>query len=133
MSSATAVQTSAQDREPDMLALAGADVVLHGDFTIEVHGVLTHAATVCVKLVGEEQRSVPVLCLDIRPLSGCKRTMHATQIYSEATRKEAEQMAAKLKRGSHIKFTTGLNGMRITFPHIKHVALIPHPESTSWK
>lgn len=126
--STAAVQTSAQ--EPDMFALVGADVAAHGDFIVEIPGVLTHAATVCVKLVGEDQRPVPVLCMDIRPLSGVKRTIHAMQIYSEATRKEAEQKAAELKRGAHITLTTSLSGMRVSFPHIKHVALISHPEST---
>lgn len=114
-----------------MFALAGADIAAHGDFIVEIHGVLTHAASVCVKLVGEDQRPVPVLCLDIRPLSGLKRTIHATQIYSEATRKEAEQKAAELKRGAHITLTTSLSGMRISFPHVKHVALIHDPEGAS--
>lgn len=125
MNAAVAMQTSAQ--ESDMFALVGDDLAAHGDFLVEIHGILAHAATVAVKLVGEDQRPVPVLCLDIRPLSGLKRTIHAEQIYSEATRKEAELKAATLKRGAHVSLTTNLTGMRITFPHVKHVALIPPP------
>lgn len=97
--------------------------IAQSDLVLEIVGVLIHAAEVRTKLVGDDQHPMPVLCMDVRPLSGLKRTIHAEQIYSEATRKAAEQKAATLKRGSRITLTTNLTGMRITFPHVQGVAL----------
>lgn len=108
-----------------MFDVAPQDPVVHSDLVLEIAGVLISAAEVRVKLVGEDKHPVPVLCMDVRPLSGLKRTIHAEQIYSEATRKAAEQKAATLKRGAHVTLTTNLTGMRITFPHVQSVALNP--------
>jgi len=116
----SAVHTSAPT-EPDMV---GTDAAApeQGDLVLQIAGVLISAAEVRVKLVGEDKHPVPVLCMDVRPLSGLKRTIHAEQIYSEATRKVAELKAATLKRGVHVTFTTTLTGMRITFPNVKAAA-----------
>jgi len=92
---------------------------------LEIAGELIRAAEVRTRIVGEDQHPVVVLCMDVRPLSGLKRVIHAEQIYTEATRQLAEQKAATLKRGARITFTTGLTDMRIVFPHVRSVALNP--------
>lgn len=118
-----AVHTSAQERpsEPDMFAGTEAEP-LH--LELEIKGVLLRSAEVRTKVVGEDNRSVPVLCIDIRPESGLKRTIHVEQVFTEATRKLAEQKAADLKRGAHVAFQTVLTDMRITFPHVRSITRI---------
>lgn len=122
----SAVHTSAPP-EPDMFEGTESAPVAHGDLTLQIVGVLIKSAEVRTKLVGEDQHPLPVLCLDVRPLSGLRRTTHVEQIFSEATRKEAEQKAATLKRGAHVTFTTTTRDMRIVYPHVQSVALNPQP------
>ena len=90
---------------------------------IEIQGVLTHAAEVRTKVVGDDQHPVPVLCMDIRPLSGARRSIHAEQVFTESTRGLAEAKARDLKRGARVTFKTCLTGMRITFPHVRQIAI----------
>lgn len=117
----TAVHAHAQ-AEGDLFSVAGAEQG-SADLMIEIEAVLTQAAEVRTKLVGQDKHPVPVLCLDLRPLSGIKRSIHIEQIYTEASRKHAEAKAATLKRGAHVTFRTALADMRITFPHVRSVVL----------
>jgi len=119
------VQTSAPAGEPDLFGGAAPAVERQAELVIEVEGVLMHAAEVRTKVVGEDQHPVPVLCLDLRPLSGLKRTIHVEQVFTEATRKAAETKAADLKRGTRVTFITGLADMRTTFPHVRSVKATP--------
>ncbi len=119
------VQTSALDDEPDMFA--GTDAAPPAEDVYEIHGVLTASAEVRTKLTGHGVHPLPVLCMEVKPLNGLKRTIHAEKVFSEASRKEAEQLAATLKRGARITLTTSLRDMRTILPHIKSVAITPAP------
>lgn len=113
-----AVHTSAPSVEP------AADHSQH-ELVLEIEGELLEDAAVRVKLVGAEATPLPVLYMDVKPLNGFKRTIHAEQIYSEATRKQAEQKAATLKKGSRVTVTTTLHDMRTILPHVQSVVLHP--------
>lgn len=115
-----AVHTSAHPTEPDMFE----DHSQH-ELVLEIQGELLEDATVRMKLVGPYATPLPVLYMDVKPLNGFKRTIHAEQLYSEATRKQAEQKAATLKKGAHITLTTTLHDMRTILPHVQAVALHP--------
>lgn len=117
-----AVHTSAQAREADMF-----DDASQHDLVLEIQGELLEDAVVRMKLVGALETPLLVLHMDVKPLNGFKRTIHAEQIYSEATRKQAEQKAATLKKGARITLTTTLHDMRIILPHVQAVA--PHQQS----
>lgn len=127
----TAVHTSVRAAEPDMFA--GTEAAPHvapscDDLVIEIQGVLVSSAEVRSKPIGDGTQVRPVLCLDVAPFNkALRRRIHVEQIYTEATRKDAEQRAAQLKRGAHITFRTTLVDMRITFPHVQSVAIIPQP------
>jgi len=122
---ATAVQTSAHDAEPDMFGMDLAHGVDLSAGAIVLQGVLVQDAEVRTQLVGLDSHPRPVLWLEIRPASRLHRTVHAEQIYTEATRKEAERIAATLKRGARVTVTTPLADMRTIFPHVQAVALLP--------
>lgn len=137
---AAAVHTSAPDAEPDMFGAIAAAPIAHppcDDLVIEIQGVLVSSAEVRSKPIGDGSQVRPVLCLDVSPFNrALRRRIHVEQIYTEATRKDAEQRAAQLKRGAHITFRTTLVDMRITFPHVQSVAVStpvhePHPATAS--
>lgn len=118
---APAVQTSAPTSEVDLFDTEGEP--LHFD----LQGVLLQDAQVRTALVGEEKHPVPVLWLEIRPahaMVGTGRTIHAEQIYSEASRKQAEHKAASLKKGARVRITTTFHGMRTILPDVQAVALL---------
>ena len=117
-----AVQTSAPLVEPDMF-----DDGAHNELIFEIHGELIEDASVRVKLVGVDARPLPVLCMDLKPLSGSKRTIHAGQVFSEATREQAERKAATLKKGAHVTLTTTFQDVHTVLPHVQAVDL--HPSS----
>jgi hypothetical protein len=112
------LHTSAQAGKPDMFQ----DHSQH-ELVLEIQGELLEDAAVRVKLIGVDATPLPVLYMDVKPLNGFKRTIHAEQIYSEATRKQAEQKAATLKKGARITLTTTLHDMRTILPHVQAVAL----------
>jgi hypothetical protein len=120
-----AVHTSAPADEPDMFEGTSADPAAFMDLMLRIEGELIESARVCIKLIGDDQHPVPVLCMDVKPLNGFKRTIHAEQIFSESTRKLAEQKAATLKKGARITLTTSLHDMRTILPHVLSVALSP--------
>lgn len=132
--SAAAVQTSAPEAEADLFgslpAAASLSWAAHqaDDVLITITGVLVNAAEVRSKPVDNGLHMRPVLCLDVAPLNkALRRRIHVEQIYTEATRKEAEARAAEFKRGMHITFTTALTDMRVLFPHVRSVVLTPPP------
>jgi len=114
------VQTFALDDEPDMFGPARAPLDI-----IEVEGTLTEDAEVRTRLVGEH--SVPVLCVEVRPLSGLHRSIHAELVYTETSRHLAVAKAAKLRRGARILVTTPLKDMRTVFPHVQSLTLQSSP------
>lgn len=119
-----AVHTCAQaSGESDLFA--GTDAAPLASEVLEVPGVLTRDAEVRTKPVGHDGHALPVLCLELQPLNGRDRSIHAEIVYPEAARKAAEAKAATLKRGARISITTPVDGMRTIFPHVQAVALIP--------
>ena len=128
-----AVHTSAFDAEGDMFddqTAAPLVCVSHKQLVVQIVGVLLSAAVVRTKVVGLDHHPMPVLCMEVRPLAmsaGFKQTIHAEQVYTEATRHQAELKAATLKRGSQITLTTTLIDMRTLLPHVQDVALCPKP------
>lgn len=121
-----AVHTSAHADEPDMFGglEVGADPDLHAAVLV-LKGELISDAEVRTQLVGADAHPSPVLRIEFRPLSGLQRIVHAEWIYTEAKRKQAEAIAANLKKGARVAVTTPTNGMRTIFPQVLDVALIP--------
>lgn len=125
---AAAVHTSTRDAEPDMFA--GIDLASGPDMhavMLAFTGVLVADAEVRTKVVGLDQHPLPVLVIELRPLSGLHRVVRAEQIYTEPARKAAERLAATLKKGARVTVTTPLDDMRTFFPHVAAVALLPTP------
>ena len=115
----TAVHTYVRDAAPDLF---GDDAEAQH---IEVRGRLLNDAEVRSLPIGDGDHVRPVLCMDLVPLAGnpLRRRMHAEQVYTESTRKEAELRAATLKRGTVITLRTTLVDMLTVFPHVQHVAI----------
>ena len=120
------VHTSAHEDEPDMFG--GVDLASGPDMTVAMlvfQGELISDAEVRTQLVGTDSHPRPVLWVEVRPVSGLHRTVHAKWIYTEATRKQAEGIAATLKKGARVTVTTPIDDMRTIFPHVASVALLP--------
>jgi pentose-5-phosphate-3-epimerase len=114
------VHTSAQ-ADDDLFASE------YHDDVFDVHGVLLADAQVRVRLVGNDQHPVVVLCLELRPLCaliGSRRTIHAEQIFDDAHRKVAEQRAAALKKGMRVRITSPLYDMRTVLPNVQAVVAL---------
>lgn len=106
---------------------AAAPVAACDDLVLEMRGRLVRAAVVSNKLVDHGTHVRPVLCLELVPLgsNALHQRMHVEQPYPEARRKEAEALAATLKRGAHVTFRTTLVDRLVVFPHAQSVALSP--------
>ena len=125
---AAAVHTSALDANHDTYIgiTPASGPGMHAEM-LAIPGVLIANAEVRTKLVGLDQHPLPVLVLELRPLSGLHRVVHAELVYTEPTRKSAERLAATLKKGARVTVTTPLDDMRTYFPHVADVALLPTP------
>ena len=123
-----AVQTSAPAVKVDMFAgSAAAPVAVSDDLVLEMQGRLVRAAVVSNKLVDHGTHVSPVLCLDLVPIGAnvLRQRVHLEQPYPESRRKEAEALAATLKRGAHVTFRTTLVDRLVMFPKALSVALSP--------
>lgn len=89
---------------------------------LEFFGILKADAQLRSKPIGDAQHIMPVLCLDLTTLEA-GALMHAEQIYTEATRKQAEHLASTLKKGDRVRLTTSLLDLRLFLPHVEHIAL----------
>lgn len=125
-----AVQTSAPAVEADMFAGSEPTPIVADDLVIEFQARLVRAATVTNKLVDHGTQLRPVLCLDLVPVGPnlLHQRMHVEKPYPESRRKEAEALAATLKRGAHITFRTTLVNRLVKFPNALSVALSPSPD-----
>lgn len=120
------MQTRAQPTaaaEPDLFPAAPASTELRLEFT----GILSQDAQVRTKPVGDGIHALPVLCLELRDVGPLHQTLHAEQIYSEATRAQAEAHAKTLKRGAQVRLVTNALNMRLVLPHVEQVELSPSP------
>lgn len=126
-----AVQTHTRASETDMFAgTEAAPAVECDDLVLEIHGRLVRAAVVSNKLIDHGTHLRPVLCLDLVPIGPnlLQQRMHVEQPYPESRRKEAEALAATLKRGAHVTFRTTLVNRLVMFPKALSVALSPSPD-----
>jgi len=106
------VHTHAQPPQPQALQL---------QFT----GVLRSDAQVRVKPVGTDGHVLPVLCLDLSHVGDAHHTVHAEQVFSEATRAQADAKAKALKKGTVVHINHSLLDMRIFLPHVESIAIVP--------
>ena len=86
-------------------------------------GTLLSQAVVRCRPTLDQLHAVPVLCLELRSNGPGHQTMHAEQIYTDATRPEAEALAKRLPKGAQVHIVTPLADMRITLPHVDSVEL----------
>ena len=90
-------------------------------------GTLLSPAVVRFKPTRDQLHVVPVLCLELRSHGPGHQTMHAEQIYTDATRPQAEALAKRLPKGAQVHILTALADMRITLPHVDSVELSTTP------
>ena len=112
------VQTSVHAIEPDMFADQQA-----ASLRMEFTGVLKTDAQLRSRPIGDDQHIVPVLCLDLCEVGSANRTLHAEQIYTESTRRQAEHLAQTLKKGQRVSLTTSLLDIRVFLPHVERIQL----------
>ncbi|WPG35160.1 hypothetical protein [Variovorax sp. EBFNA2] len=127
---APAVQTSAQAHEPDLFGdaplPAGADL---DAFHLRVEGVLLEAAEVVTRH-GPDGVDVPVISMDLRPLSGADLKVHAELVFSKPEFGKAQTKAGTLHKGACVAITTPLKGIRRDcLPDVRSVALLPSPKA----
>lgn len=94
---------------------------------LQFTGILAHDAEVRSKPVDNGARMLPVLCLDLR-VGQPQHLLHAEQLFTEATRADAERLAKTLKRGQVVSLTTSLLDMRVFLPHVESISLDPQPQ-----
>jgi hypothetical protein len=91
---------------------------------LEFCGVLTRNAEVRHKPAADGLHAVPVVCLELKSTrAGPPQVFHAEQPFTDATRKEAEALASRLKRGQVVSITTPIDHMQVTFPHVDSIAI----------
>lgn len=94
---------------------------------LEFTGILSQDAQVRVKPIGDGAHVLPALCLELRDVGPLHQTLHAEQIYSEATRALAEAQAKTLKKGAQVRLVTNALNMRLVLPHVEQIELSPAP------
>lgn len=90
---------------------------------LEFTGVLRQDAQVRVKPVGDGTHVLPVLCMEVADVGPLHHTLHAEQIYTEATRAQAEARARTLKKGARVRLVTNTLDMRLLLPHVEQVEI----------
>lgn len=78
-------------------------------------GTLAHHAEVRTKQL-DDHHYVPVVCLDLDNVGAGHHRVHAEQPFTEATRREAEALARRLRKGMSVTVTTGLTEIRLSLP-----------------
>lgn len=125
-----AVHTSAQAHEPDLFAGSVDFASAHLDaFHLVVKGVLIEAAEVLTRhaLDGVD---VPVICMELRPLSGADLKVRAEFVFSKPDFTKAQTKAQALPKGTRVAITTPLKGIRRDFlPDVRSVAVLPPSEA----
>ena len=90
---------------------------------LEFTGILKADAQLRCKPIGDDQHIVPVLCLDLCQVGDSNRTIRAEQVFTESTRKQAEQLAHMLTKGRRVTLTTSMLDIRVFLPHVERVQL----------
>lgn len=121
------VQTSAQTVEPDLFA----EVPPVDAFYLQVKGVLLDAAEVVTRHTADGL-DVPVICMDLCPLSGAALRLHAELVFSKPEFGKARTTAGALPKGAHVVVYTPLQGVRRDFlPDVRAVFLLPSSKAHS--
>ena len=98
---------------------------------LQFTGVLRTDAQVRVKPVDRGVKLV-VLCMELCHVGDAHHSVHAEQIFTEATRALAEAKARTLRKGTTVNLTASLADMRISLPHVESVAITsPSTHSTT--
>ena len=87
-------------------------------------GTVARQADVRVRPIGADEHMVPVVCIDLVDVGPSGHSLHAEQVFTNATRAQADQLAARLKCGVRITLTTPLTGMRLVLPHVRRVDVL---------
>lgn len=91
---------------------------------IELVATLLSNAEVRTKQVGDGTHVCPVLCMELSTHTALHQTLHAEQVFTEATRILAEKLATTLKRGTQVRITTNLLDMHVRLPHVESIEKI---------
>ncbi len=129
MSAAAADQISA--REVDLFANEADEDLVNAVKTARVSftGKLRQDADVRVRNESGSDgvaHLIPVLCVEIEVDSPVRHVVAAQQPYTDATRKQAEAAAEKLKRGQLVTVVSPLLDMRVYLPNAE-VRIDPQP------
>jgi len=96
---------------------------------LEVKGVLIEAAEVLTRQSADGV-DIPVIAMDLRPLSGADLKVHAELAFTNPEFGKARTKAATLPKGAHVVISTPLKGIRRDFlPDVRSVALLPPTEA----
>jgi hypothetical protein len=119
-----AVHTSAQACEPDLFADVQNPAFAHVDVHLVIKGELIEAAEVVTRQT-PDGIDVPVICMELRPLSGADLKVHAELVFSKPEFGKAQTKAGTLPKGARVAITTPLKGIRRDFlPDVRSVALL---------
>ena len=108
--------------EPDMFGHVAAPPVVQ-PMRIGFNATLLCAAEVRCLPSDDQLHTVPVLCLELRSHNPGGQIMRAQQLFTDATRHQAEALAKRLPKGAQVHIITALADMRITLPHVDSVEL----------
>lgn len=116
------------DPSDDAPQWAGVDLATGPDQTAGLYivtGTLARNAEVRTKPIGHEGNPAPVLCMDIVHVGPTAHTVHAEQVYPEPQRKQAETMAAQLRKGMRVTVHCPMAQARIALPAVTHIQIQP--------
>lgn len=112
----------------DQPAPSGAEIDAAIASTIVIFtGSLARNAEVRSKPIDAAGHIAPVLCIELLIATPCPHVVRAERPYTEATRKQAEADAARLKKGQRVSVSSPLLGMRVYLPAVE---VLP-PEQTT--
>ena len=94
--------------------------------SLQFTGILRADAQVRVKPVGADGHALPVLCLELAHVGDSHHTVHAEQVFTEATRAQADHAAKQLRKGTTVHVNHSLLDMRIYLPHVEAITVVPH-------
>lgn len=116
------MNTATLEPEPDLFVHTPAQQAQQ-PLSLQFTGVLRADAQVRVKPVGDGGHALPVLCLDLCHVGDAHHTVHAEQVFTEATRPMADAKARTLKKGTVVHINHSLLDMRIFLPHVQSISL----------
>ncbi|MGH8758955.1 MAG: hypothetical protein ACREVW_05495, partial [Burkholderiales bacterium] len=91
---------------------------------LEFKGVLLSNAIVRTKPARDGLHSVPVVCMDLKSAGDAiTHTCRAELPFTDATRKQAEDLAKTLTKGRAVTVFTPVTDMRLVFPHVNSISL----------